>query len=76
MDKSINTNNSSINKIKKNEENEEKSIWDNIIDFFRPEKKKKIEIHNIRGGYIRASQMILKIKFAPYIIEAFFEENE
>ncbi len=60
MDKSISTTNSknTINNNKKIEENEEKSIWDNIIDFFKPknnEKLKKQEIPNIRGGYIKCS---------------------
>ena len=58
MDKILNTNNSAINTIKKTEE--QKSIWDNIIDFFIPpnndkNNKKGFVNKNIRGGYIKCS---------------------
>ena len=58
MDKSLNTINSTTNTIKQNEE--KKSIWDNIIDFFIPQNneksnKKGFVNTNIRGGYIKCS---------------------
>ncbi len=53
--------NTTSNIIKEKDEKEEKSIWDNIIDFFKNKKeeerteKPEIKVVNLKGGYIKCN---------------------
>jgi hypothetical protein len=56
MKQNLTTNKQPPNTTRNSEEKVEKSLFDNIIDFFRldnKEKKPDIKIQNIRGGYIK-----------------------